>query len=220
MLSQTIWPKPFFIGRIWNVHSIPELIDDIRNGKMVILIDDEDRENEGDLVFAAQHVTPEMINFLSKEARGLICLAISKENADRLDLQLMVPEGDNKTSNKTAFTISIEASEGIQTGISAFDRARTISVAANPEATSADIISPGHMFPIIAKDGGVLERNGHTEASVDLARLAGLNGAAVICEIMNEDGSMARVPDLQAFSAKHNIKLGTIADLIEYRKTN
>lgn len=220
MLSQTIWPKHFFIGRIWNVHSIPELVDDIRNGKMVILVDDEDRENEGDLVFAAQHVTPEMINFLSKEARGLICLAISKENADRLGLKLMVPEDDNKTSNKTAFTISIEASDGIHTGISAFDRAKTISVAANPESTKADIISPGHMFPIIAKDGGVLERNGHTEASVDLAKLAGYNGAAVICEIMNDDGSMARVSDLEVFSSKHNIKLGSIADLIEYRKNN
>lgn len=202
------------------MHSIPELIDDIRNGKMVILIDDEDRENEGDLVFAAQKVTPEMINFLSKEARGLICLALNKENADRLGLKLMVPEDSNKTSNKTAFTISIEASEGIHTGISAFDRARTISVASNPESREADIISPGHMFPIIAKDGGVLERNGHTEASVDLAKMAGLNGAAVICEIMNDDGSMARVSDLEAFSEKHNIKLGTIADLIEYRKNN
>lgn len=202
------------------MHSIPELIDDIRDGKMVILVDDENRENEGDLVFAASQVTPEKINFLSKEARGLICLSVSQETATRLGLQLMVPEDDNQTSNKTAFTISIEAAEGIHTGISAHDRARTIQVAADPKSGKADVISPGHMFPIIAKSGGVLERDGHTEASVDLCRLAGLDDSAVICEIMNDDGSMSRLDQLKVFSEKHNIKLGSIADLIEYRKNS
>lgn len=200
------------------MHSIPELIDDIRAGKMVILVDDEDRENEGDLVFAASHVTAEKINFLTKEARGLICLSVSPATAERLGLRLMVPESENQTSNKTAFTVSIEAAEGIHTGISAYDRARTIAVAADPQSSAKDIISPGHMFPIIAKAGGVLERNGHTEASVDLCRLAGLADSAVICEIMNDDGSMSRLEDLRLFSQKHQIKLGSIADLIAYRQ--
>jgi 3,4-dihydroxy 2-butanone 4-phosphate synthase/GTP cyclohydrolase II len=184
---------------------------------MVILVDDEDRENEGDLVIAADFVTPEVVNFMAREARGLICLSLTSEQIERLGIPLMVKEDQNYTPHKTAFTVSIEAAEGVSTGISAADRAHTIRVAANPEAKPKDIITPGHIFPIRAKAGGVLKRAGHTEGSVDLAKLAGLNPAAVICEVMNEDGTMARVPDLRTFAAKHGLKMGTIVDLIRYR---
>lgn len=196
---------------------ITEIIEDIRNGKMVILIDDEDRENEGDIILAADFVTPDAINFMATEARGLICLALQSDQIDRLSLPLMVGDEKNHSPNKTAFTVSIEASVGVSTGISASDRAHTIRVASNPKAKPSDVIMPGHVFPIRAQKGGVLKRAGHTEASVDLAKLAGLNSAAVICEIMKADGTMARLPDLMEFAAKHNIKIGTIEDLIRYR---
>ncbi len=194
-----------------------ELIEDIRNGKMVILIDDEDRENEGDIVLAADFVSPENINFMVAEARGLVCLALSEKQVKRLDLNQMVPIHKNNSSNQTAFTVSIEATEGVSTGISAADRAHTIRVAAHPNAKSNEVSTPGHVFPIMAREGGVLKRAGHTEGSVDLARLAGLNPAAVICEIMNPDGTMARVKDLKVFAKKHNMKIGTIVDLIKHR---
>lgn len=196
---------------------IQELIEDIRQGKMVILVDDEDRENEGDLVLAADHVSPEAINFMAREARGLICLPLMPEQVELLQLPQMVPEDLNFSSNKTAFTVSIEAAEGVTTGISAADRARTIRVASSPEAKPSDIHMPGHIFPIRARRGGVLERAGHTEGSVDLARLAGLTPAAVICEVINDDGTMARVPDLRKFAHKHRLKIGTIVDLIKHR---
>lgn len=198
-------------------NQIEELIADIRAGKMVLLVDDEDRENEGDLVLAADHVTPQAINFMACEARGLICLALSPQQIDRLKLPLMVRDDQNFSPNKTAFTVSIEASFGVTTGISAADRAHTVRVAANPNAQPSDVHMPGHIFPIRAQMGGVLRRAGHTEGSVDLATLAGLNPAAVICEVMNPDGTMARVPDLIQFAQKHQIKIGTIVDLIEYR---
>jgi 3,4-dihydroxy 2-butanone 4-phosphate synthase/GTP cyclohydrolase II len=199
------------------VNTIPELIEDIRNGKMVILVDDEDRENEGDLVVSADFITPEIVNFMAREARGLICLSLPAEQIERLGLPLMVKEESNFSPNKTAFTMSIEAASGVSTGISAADRAHTIRVASNPKAKPSDIIVPGHVFPIRAKAGGVLKRAGHTEGSVDLVSLAGLNRAAVICEVMNEDGTMARVPELKKFAEKHNLKIGTIVDLIRYR---
>lgn len=198
-------------------NTIEELIQDIRDGKMVLLVDDEDRENEGDLVLAADHVTPAMINFMATEARGLICLALSSQQIDKLQLPQMVRDDQNFSPNKTAFTVSIEASWGVSTGISAADRAHTIKVASNPEAKPSDVHMPGHIFPIRAQQGGVLKRAGHTEGSVDLAKLAGLHAAAVICEVMNPDGTMARVPDLKKFAQKHAIKIGTIVDLIEYR---
>jgi 3,4-dihydroxy 2-butanone 4-phosphate synthase/GTP cyclohydrolase II len=198
-------------------HNIEELIEDVRQGKMVLLVDDEDRENEGDLVLAAEHVTSQAINFMAMEARGLICLSLSGPQIDRLELPQMVRDDQNRAPNKTAFTVSIEASFGVSTGISAADRAHTIRVAANPMAKPSDVHMPGHIFPIRAQEGGVLKRAGHTEGSVDLARLAGLNPAAVICEVMNADGTMARVPDLKEFARRHNIKIGTIVDLIEYR---
>ena len=198
-------------------NSIEELIEDLKNGKMVILVDDEDRENEGDLVLAADHVTPHAINFMAMQARGLICLALSPQQIERLQLPLMVREDMNLTPNKTAFTVSIEASFGVSTGISTADRAHTIRVASNPQAKPSDIHMPGHIFPIRAQHGGTLKRAGHTEGSIDLAKLAGLNPAAVICEVMNEDGSMARVPDLKTFAQKHQLKIGTIVDLIQYR---
>lgn len=198
-------------------NKIEELIEDIRQGKMVILVDDEDRENEGDIVLAADHVTPQAINFMASEARGLICLSLSAPQIERLKLPLMVRDEQNFSSNKTAFTVSIEASTGVTTGISAADRTRTIQVASNPEAKPSDVHMPGHIFPIRAQEGGVLRRAGHTEGSVDLAVLAGCGPSAVICEVMNPDGTMARVPDLKAFAKKHNMKIGTIVDLIEYR---
>lgn len=202
------------------MNSIDEIVEDIKLGKMVILIDDEDRENEGDLIFAADFVTPEKINFMSREARGLICLSLTSEQIMKLEIPLMVKDDLNLSPNKTAFTVSIEAREGISTGISAHDRSRTVQVAASPSAVAKDIITPGHIFPIRAQDGGVLKRAGHTEASVDLARMAGLNPAAVICEVMNDDGTMARTPDLISFAKKHDIKIGTIVDLIEHRMRN
>ena len=202
------------------MNTIAELIDDIRNGKMVILIDDEDRENEGDLICAADFITPEIVNFMATQARGLICLSLSPDQIDRLQIPLMVKDEANFSPNKTAFTVSIEAAAGVTTGISAADRAHTIRVASNPNAKPSDVIVPGHIFPIKAKPGGVLKRAGHTEASVDLARLAGLNPAAAICEVINADGTMARVNDLKTFAKTHGIKIGTIVDLINYRVQN
>jgi len=203
-----------------SLHSIPELIEEIQSGRMVILVDDEDRENEGDLIVAADYITPQMVNFMATEARGLICLSMTSQQIQRLGLPLMVGDETNHSPNKTAFTVSIESAKGVSTGISAADRAHTIKVASSPAAGPQDIITPGHVFPIRAQDGGVLKRAGHTEASMDLARLAGLTPAAVICEIMNPDGTMARLPDLKAFSKKHNIKIGTIESLIKYRIQN
>ena len=195
---------------------IEEILADAREGKMFVLIDDEDRENEGDLVIPASMVTPETINFMAKHGRGLICLAMTGERAGELGLDLMSKR--NESRHGTAFTVSIEAKEGVTTGISAADRAHTVQVAINPESTSRDITTPGHIFPLVARDGGVLVRTGHTEAAVDVARLAGLNPAGVICEIMNDDGTMARLPDLVKFAQYHGLRVGTIADLIEYRR--
>lgn len=195
-----------------------EIIEDIRQGKMVILMDDEDRENEGDLIMAAEHVTPEAINFMVTHARGLVCLPMTAERCERLNLPLMVD--NNGAQFSTNFTVSIEAAEGVTTGISAADRARTVLAAVAKNAKSEDIVQPGHIFPLIAKEGGVLTRAGHTEAGVDLARLAGAEPASVIVEILNEDGSMARRPQLEEFAQKHDLKIGTIADLIEYRNLN
>lgn len=195
--------------------NIQNLIADLQQGKMILLVDDEHRENEGDLILAADFVTAEKINFMITHARGLVCLAMAPEIIDRLEIPLMIPHDRNGAPNKTAFTVSIEASTGITTGISAADRARTIQVASHPQATPADLSFPGHVFPLKARPGGVLERAGHTEASVDLMKLAGLSQSAVICEVMNEDGSMARLPDLIHFAKKHQLKIGTIHDLIE-----
>lgn len=197
------------------IKKVKEAIEDVRNGKMVILIDDEDRENEGDLVIAAELVTPEAINFMAKYGRGLICLTLTEEKADQLQLSPMVR--DNTSPFGTAFTVSIEARHGVTTGISAHDRARTIRTAITDDARPEDLVRPGHVFPLRARKGGVLVRVGQTEGSVDLARLAGLKPAGVICEIMNEDGTMARLPDLERFSEVHNLKIITIADLVEYR---
>ena len=202
------------------MNTIAELLEDIRHGKMVVLLDDEDRENEGDLVLAADFVTPEAVNFMAAHARGLICLAMAPEQSERLQLPLMVKDEANYSPNQTAFTVSIEAASGVSTGISAADRAHTIRVASRPTAEPRDIITPGHVFPIRAKPGGVLKRAGHTEGSVDLARLAGLNPSAVICEVMNPDGGMARTPELKEFARKHGLKIGTIVDLIRYRIQN
>ena len=195
--------------------SCEELIDELRAGRMIILADDEDRENEGDLVMAAEWITPEAVNFMATHARGLICLALTEEQVRRLRLPLMVQDSNAKF--KSAFTVSIEAAEGVTTGISAFDRAQTIRVASDENSGPDDVVMPGHVFPLMARDGGVLVRAGHTEASVDLARMAGLKPAAVICEIMNEDGTMARMPELKAFAARHNLKVGCIADIISHR---
>ena len=192
-----------------------ELIDEARNGRMFILVDDEDRENEGDLVIPAQMATPDAINFMAKHGRGLICLALAKQRVEQLGLGLM--SRHNGTRHETAFTTSIEAKEGVTTGISAADRARTISVAIDAAKGPEHIVTPGHVFPLVAKDGGVLIRAGHTEAAVDVARLAGLNPSGVICEIMREDGTMARMDDLVAFAQRHGLKIGTIRDLIAYR---
>ncbi len=197
------------------IASIEEIIAEIRSGNIVILVDDEDRENEGDLVFAADFVTPEKVNFLARHGRGLICMPITAEHARQLGLRPMVSE--NRSRHGTNFTASIEAAEGIATGISAHDRALTIKVAAARNAGPADIVQPGHVFPLVAQTGGVLVRAGHTEACCDLARLAGLAPAAVLCEIMRDDGTMARLPDLIEFAARHGLKIGTIADLIGYR---
>jgi 3,4-dihydroxy 2-butanone 4-phosphate synthase/GTP cyclohydrolase II len=197
------------------ISSIEEVLQDIREGKMVIIVDDEDRENEGDVMIASEKVTPEAITFMARYACGLICLSLTEERVKQLDLPLMVQ--DNTSPYNTAFTVSIEAKEGITTGISAFDRARTVQVAIDPKMTADDITRPGHIFPLAARDGGVLVRVGHTEASVDLARLAGLSPSGVICEVMNEDGTMARLPDLEVFAEKHGMKIVSIADLIKYK---
>jgi 3,4-dihydroxy 2-butanone 4-phosphate synthase/GTP cyclohydrolase II len=195
--------------------STAEIVDDMRNGRMVILVDAEHRENEGDLVIPAQMATPEAVNFMAKHGRGLICLTLLQSRAQELGLEFMVRT--KAARERTAFTQSIEAREGVSTGISAHDRARTIATAIDPTKGANDIVSPGHVFPLVAREGGVLIRAGHTEASVDLARLAGLYPAAVICEIMNEDGTMSRVPDLIPFAQRHGLKIGTIEDLIAYR---
>jgi 3,4-dihydroxy 2-butanone 4-phosphate synthase/GTP cyclohydrolase II len=197
------------------ISPIAEIIAAVRAGEIVILVDDEDRENEGDLVFAAEFVSPEKINFLAKHGRGLICMPITETHAERLGLRPMVAQ--NRSRHGTNFTVSIEAAEGIATGISAHDRALTVKVAASPDARPEDVVQPGHIFPLVAQPGGVLVRAGHTEACCDLARLAGLTPAAVLCEIMRDDGSMARLPDLVEFAAAHRLKIGTIADLIEHR---
>jgi len=198
------------------ISSIEEIIEDARNGRMFILVDHEDRENEGDLVIPAQMATPEAVNFMATHGRGLICLTLPGERVDALGLPLMA--SNNSSRHETAFTVSIEAREGVSTGISAHDRARTIAVAIDPTKTAQDIATPGHVFPLRARDGGVLVRAGHTEAATDVARLAGLLPAGVICEIMNEDGTMSRLPDLVAFAQRHNLKIGTISDLIAYRR--
>jgi len=201
-----------------HLSSIPEIINEAKNGRMFILIDDEDRENEGDLVIPAQMCDDQKINFMAKYGRGLICLALSEARVLKLGLPLM--SANNESRNKTAFTVSIEARDGISTGISAFDRAKTIADAIDPKKDKDAIVSPGHIFPLKAENGGVLVRAGHTEAAVDIAKLANLNPSGVICEIMNDDGSMARLPDLIKFSKNHNLKIATIADLIEYRRKN
>jgi 3,4-dihydroxy 2-butanone 4-phosphate synthase/GTP cyclohydrolase II len=193
-----------------------ELLEEARRGRMFILVDDEDRENEGDLVIPAQFATPDAINFMAKHARGLICLALARPRVEALGLPLMAQS--NGTRHQTAFTVSIEAREGVTTGISAADRARTIAVAINADLGREHIVTPGHVFPLVAREGGTLVRAGHTEAAVDFARLAGLNPSGVICEIMNDDGTMARMPDLVAFAQRHGLKLGTIADLIAHRR--
>ena len=197
---------------------IEEIIDEARNGRMFILVDDEDRENEGDLIIPAQMATPDAINFMATHGRGLICLALSKTRVDQLGLELM--SRANGTRHETAFTVSIEAREGVTTGISAADRARTVSVAIDASKAREDIVTPGHVFPLVARDGGVLVRAGHTEAAVDISRLAGLNPSGVICEIMKDDGTMARMDDLLSFARLHDLKIGTIRDLIAYRMRN
>jgi 3,4-dihydroxy 2-butanone 4-phosphate synthase / GTP cyclohydrolase II len=203
-------------GDIPTLASIEEIIDEARNGRMFILVDDEDRENEGDLVIPAQMATPAAINFMATHGRGLICLSLTRSRVDQLGLQLM--SRNNGTRHETAFTVSIEAREGVTTGISAADRARTIAVAIDAAKSADELVTPGHVFPLVARDGGVLVRAGHTEAAVDVARLAGLNPSGVICEIMNDDGTMARLPDLLKFARQHKLKIGTIRDLIAYRR--
>ena len=210
--------KPGFVEDNYRevISSIEEIIEDARNGRMFILVDHEDRENEGDLVIPAQMATPDAINFMATNGRGLICLALTSERVDQLGLELM--STNNSSRHETAFTISIEAREGVTTGISAHDRARTVAVAIDASKGMTDIATPGHVFPLRARSGGVLVRAGHTEAAVDISRLAGLNSSGVICEIMNEDGTMARLPELIGFAQKHGLKIGTISDLIAYRR--
>jgi 3,4-dihydroxy 2-butanone 4-phosphate synthase/GTP cyclohydrolase II len=211
-LERCLWDsdeEPVLVG-------IEEIIEEARNGRMFILVDDEDRENEGDLVIPAQMATPDAVNFMATHGRGLICLTLTKARTEQLGLELM--SRNNGTRHETAFTVSIEAREGVTTGISAGDRARTVAVAIDAGKGRDDIVTPGHVFPLIARDGGVLVRAGHTEASVDISRLAGLNPSGVICEIMNEDGTMARMDDLVPFARQHGLKMGTIRDLIEYRR--
>jgi 3,4-dihydroxy 2-butanone 4-phosphate synthase/GTP cyclohydrolase II len=200
------------------ISPVPELVADLAAGRMVILVDEEDRENEGDLVLAAEHVTPEAINFMARHARGLICLTLTRDRCERLQLPPMVSR--NGTKHGTAFTVSIEAATGVTTGISAADRARTVQAAVARDAQARDLVQPGHIFPLQAQDGGVLMRAGHTEAGCDLAAMAGLLPAAVICEVMKDDGTMARLPDLEVFAREHGLKIGTIADLIGYRSRN
>ncbi|MBY0565047.1 MAG: 3,4-dihydroxy-2-butanone-4-phosphate synthase [Hyphomonadaceae bacterium] len=198
------------------ISPIPEIIEEAREGRMFILVDAEDRENEGDLVIPAQFATPAQVNFMAKHGRGLICLALTADRTRQLGLEPMTPR--NRTRMNTAFTVSIEAKDGVSTGISAHDRAHTIAVAIDPTKDGEDIVSPGHVFPLMARDGGVLVRAGHTEASIDISRQAGLNPSAVICEIMNDDGTMARLPELVAFAQFHNLKIGAIDELIAYRR--
>lgn len=198
-----------------SINTIEELIADIRQGKLIILMDDENRENEGDLIMAAQKVTPQHINFMITHGRGLVCAPLSQEKCRQLQLPLMSQR--NQSRYGTNFTVSVEAAVGVTTGISAFERAHTIKTLVNPNSTPADIVQPGHIFPIMAAAGGVLERRGHTEASVDLAHLAGFEKVAVLCEILNEDGTMARRPELEVFAKKHGLKMGTVADLVKYR---
>jgi 3,4-dihydroxy 2-butanone 4-phosphate synthase / GTP cyclohydrolase II len=214
----TAFEKPGPVEQDWSdaISSIEDIIEDARNGRMFILVDHEDRENEGDLVIPAQMATPTAINFMAMHGRGLICLSMTGTRVDQLGLPLMASQ--NSSRHETAFTVSIEAREGVSTGISAHDRARTVAVAIDAAHGAADIATPGHIFPLRARDGGVLVRAGHTEAAVDISRLAGLNPSGVICEIMNEDGTMARLPDLVAFAQRHNLKIGTISDLIAYRR--
>jgi 3,4-dihydroxy 2-butanone 4-phosphate synthase/GTP cyclohydrolase II len=200
------------------ISPVEDIVEEIRAGRMVILVDEEDRENEGDIVIAADRITPAAINFMARHARGLICLTLSREICERLRLPPMVAR--NGTKHATAFTVSIEAAEGVTTGISAADRARTVQAAVAAGSRPEDLVQPGHIFPLQAVDGGVLMRAGHTEAGCDLARMAGFSPASVICEIMNDDGTMARLPDLQLFAAEHGLKIGTIADLIQYRSRN
>ncbi len=200
------------------LNTTEEILEDLRQGRMVVIMDDEDRENEGDLLMAASQVRPEDINFMARHGRGLICLTLTRERCRQLRLPLMV--SDNGTPFATNFTVSIEAAEGVTTGISAYDRAHTVRTAVAPDAKAEDLVQPGHIFPLMAQPGGVLVRAGHTEAGCDLARLAGLEPAAVICEILKDDGSMARRPDLEVFAAEHGLKIGTIADLIRYRMAN
>ena len=218
-MSQTApFETPGPVERDWSdvISSVEEIIEDARNGRMFILVDHEDRENEGDLVIPAQMATPDAINFMATHGRGLICLSLPGERIDALGLPLMASQ--NSSRHETAFTVSIEARDGVSTGISAHDRARTVAVAIDSAKGPQDIATPGHVFPLRARDGGVLVRAGHTEAAVDISRLAGLNPSGVICEIMKEDGSMARLPDLVAFAQLHNLKIGTISDLIAYRR--
>ena len=212
------YEEPGPVERDWSdaISSIEEILEEARNGHMFILVDHEDRENEGDLVIPAQWATPDVINFMATHGRGLICLSMTSARMDGLGLPLM--STNNSSRHETAFTLSIEAREGVTTGISAADRARTVQVAIDASKGAADIATPGHVFPLRARDGGVLVRAGHTEAAVDISRLAGLNPSGVICEIMNEDGTMARLPDLVAFAQRHNLKIGTISDLISYRR--
>ena len=212
------YEKPGPVEENWRdaISSVEEIIEDARNGRMFILVDHEDRENEGDLVIPAQMATPEAINFMATHGRGLICLALTSDRIDALGLPLMASQ--NSSRHETAFTVSIEAREGVSTGISAHDRARTVAVAIDAARSATDIATPGHVFPLRARDGGVLVRAGHTEAAVDVARLAGLNPSGVICEVMNDDGTMSRLPELIAFAQHHNLKIGTISDLISYRR--
>jgi 3,4-dihydroxy 2-butanone 4-phosphate synthase/GTP cyclohydrolase II len=200
------------------ISPVPELVAELAAGRMVILVDEEDRENEGDLVLAADHVTPEAINFMARYGRGLICLTLTRDRCERLQLPPMAAR--NGTRHGTAFTVSIEAAEGVSTGISAADRARTVRAAVARDAKASDLVQPGHIFPLLAQDGGVLMRAGHTEAGCDLAGMAGCTPASVICEIMNDDGTMARLPDLERFAEQHGLKIGTIADLIHHRSHN
>ena len=218
MPDTATYETPGPVEQDWSdaISSVEEIIDDARNGRMFILVDHEDRENEGDLVIPAQMATPDAINFMATHGRGLICLSMTGQRVDQLGLPLMASQ--NSSRHETAFTVSIEAREGVSTGISAHDRARTVSVAIDAGKGAADIATPGHVFPLRARDGGVLVRAGHTEAAVDISRLAGLNPSGVICEIMNEDGTMSRLPELVAFAQKHGLKIGTISDLISYRR--
>jgi 3,4-dihydroxy 2-butanone 4-phosphate synthase / GTP cyclohydrolase II len=208
------------ISFIMSLSKVEQAIEDFRAGRLIIIVDDEDRENEGDLACAAEKVTPEIINFMAREGRGLICMPMTEDRCDELNLPLQVSERENNSSYNTAFTVSIEARSGVTTGISAADRATTILTAVNPKARAADLVRPGHVFPLRARKGGVLMRPGQTEASVDLARIAGLTPAAVICEIMNEDGTMSRLPQLVEFARKHRFRIISVADLIRYRIQN